>query len=193
MISQSFLYHKNCENKTEFSKILLFTDNFYINKKGGGTFRRRRFGAGQLGAVPFRRRTFRRRFLIYFYFSSYEEKTMKQAISWMPLSANLLKLESSILPRAKRATNRNNVAAEQRIWKKKFWRRMVPAPKCPAPKCPAPKCPAPKRTRPEKEASFNSANDEGRLAWAKNHVQWTSEQWEKVKMIYFAIQFNCGA
>ena len=34
MISQSFLYHKNCENKTEFSKILLFTDNFYINKKG---------------------------------------------------------------------------------------------------------------------------------------------------------------
>ena len=48
---------------------------------GGGPFRRRRFGAGQLGAVPFRRRTFRRRFLIYFYFSSYEEKTMKQAIS----------------------------------------------------------------------------------------------------------------
>ena len=30
------------------------------------------------------------------------------------LSANLLKLESSILPRAKRATNRNNVATEQR-------------------------------------------------------------------------------
>ena len=41
---------------------------------------RRRFGAGHLGAVPFRRRTFRRSFLIYFYFSSYEEKTMKQAI-----------------------------------------------------------------------------------------------------------------
>ena len=38
------------------------------------------FGAGQLGAVPFRRRIFGRRFLIYFYFSSYEEKTMKQAI-----------------------------------------------------------------------------------------------------------------
>ena len=37
----------------------------------------------------------------------------------MPLSANLLKLESSILPRAKRATNRNNVATEQRIKKKK--------------------------------------------------------------------------
>ena len=37
----------------------------------------------------------------------------------MPLSANLLKLESSILPRAKRATNRNNVATEQRV-KKKF-------------------------------------------------------------------------
>ena len=32
----------------------------------------------------------------------------------MPLSANLLKLESSTLPRAKRATNRNNVATEQR-------------------------------------------------------------------------------
>ena len=49
--------------------------------RGGGTFRCHRFGAGQLGAVPFRRRKFRRRFLIYFYFSSYEEKTMKQAIS----------------------------------------------------------------------------------------------------------------
>ena len=60
-----------------------------------------------------------------FYFSSYEEKTMKQAILWMPLSANLLKLESSILPRAKRATNRNNVASEQQIYKKKFWRRKV--------------------------------------------------------------------
>ena len=48
---------------------------------GGGTFRRRRFGAGQLGAVPIRRRTFRCRFLILFYFSIYEEKTMKQAIS----------------------------------------------------------------------------------------------------------------
>ena len=54
-------------------------------------------------------------FQILFYFSIYEEKTMKQTISWMPLSANLLKLESSILPRAKQATNRNNVAAEQRI------------------------------------------------------------------------------
>ena len=50
----------------------------------------------------------------------------------MPLSANLLKLESSILPRAKRATKRNNVATEQQ--KKKFWRRIVPAPKCPAPR-----------------------------------------------------------
>ena len=55
---------------------------------GGGPFRRRRFGAGQLGAVPFRRRTFGRRFLIFIYFSSYKEKTMKQAISWMPLSAS---------------------------------------------------------------------------------------------------------
>ena len=50
-------------------------------QSGGGSFRRRRFGAGQLGAVPFRRRTFGRRFLFIFYFSSYEEKTMKQAIS----------------------------------------------------------------------------------------------------------------
>ena len=46
------------------------------NKLGGGTFRRRRFGAGQLGAVPFRRR-----YIFYLYFLSYEEKTMKQAIS----------------------------------------------------------------------------------------------------------------
>ena len=35
MISLSFLYQKNCENETEFSKILLFTDNFNINKKEG--------------------------------------------------------------------------------------------------------------------------------------------------------------
>ena len=81
--------------------------------------RRHRFGAGQLGAMSFQRRTFQRRFLIYFYFSSNEEKTMKQAISWMPLSANLLKLESSILPRVKRTTNRNNVATEKRIQQKK--------------------------------------------------------------------------
>ena len=61
----------------------------------------------------------------------------------MPLSANLLKLESSFLPRAKRVTSRSNVATEKRISKKKFWRPIVPAPKCPAPNCPAPK-----RTRP---------------------------------------------
>ena len=71
--------------------------------------------AVQLGAV-----LFRRRFLFFLNFSSYEEKTMKQAIPWMPLSANLLKPEYSILPRAKRATNRNNVATEQRIYKKKI-------------------------------------------------------------------------
>ena len=35
---------------------------------------------------------------------------------WMPLSANLLKLESSILTRAKRAPNRNNVATEKRSY-----------------------------------------------------------------------------
>ena len=40
------------------------------------------------------------------------EKTMKQAIPWMPLSVNLFRLESSILTRAKRATNQNNVATE---------------------------------------------------------------------------------
>ena len=34
--------------------------------------------------------------------------------SGLPLSANLLKLESWILTRAKRATNRNNVATEKR-------------------------------------------------------------------------------
>ena len=51
-----------------------------------------------------------------FYFSSYEEKTMKEAILWMPLSANLFRLESLILTRAKRATNRNNVATEKRSY-----------------------------------------------------------------------------
>ena len=39
--------------------------------------------------------------------------------SGMPLSANLSKLESSILLRAKRATNRNNVATEKRS--RQFW------------------------------------------------------------------------
>ena len=34
----------------------------------------------------------------------------------MPLSANLLRLESSILTRAKRPTNRNNVATEKRSY-----------------------------------------------------------------------------
>ena len=38
----------------------------------------------------------------------------------MLLSANLFRLESSVLTRAKRATNRNNVATEQRIYKKKI-------------------------------------------------------------------------
>ena len=90
------------------------------------------WGKGHLGAavsaLQIRRWTIRRRavsapdistpFPILFYFSSYEEKTIKQAISWMPLSANLLKLESSILPRAKQATNRKNVATEKQIKKK---------------------------------------------------------------------------
>ena len=47
----------------------------------------------------------------------------------MLLSANLLKLESSILPRVKRATNRNNVASER------------------CSEATAPNCPAPKRRR----------------------------------------------
>ena len=37
----------------------------------------------------------------------------------MPFSANLLKLESSILPRVKRATSRNNVATKKTNLKKK--------------------------------------------------------------------------
>ena len=41
---------------------------------GGGPFRRRRFGAGQLGAVPFRRRTFRRRFLFFYIFRVMKKK-----------------------------------------------------------------------------------------------------------------------
>ena len=72
---------------------------------GGGTFRR----------WTTRRRTFRRRFIILFYFSSFEEKTMKEVILWMPLSVNLFRLESSILTRAKWATSRNNEATEKRI------------------------------------------------------------------------------
>ena len=74
-------------------------------------------GEGHFGATvwapPFRWRTFGRRFLILFL--SYEEKTMKQAIPWIPFSANLFQLEPSILTRAKRATNRNNVAAKKQI------------------------------------------------------------------------------
>ena len=56
----------------------------------------------------------------------------------MPLSANLLKLESSILPRAKRATNRNNVTTKNEskdknsgAWWSRRWnvqRRNVPDP-----------------------------------------------------------------
>ena len=120
----TFRYHK-CSQialiQEEFTKNCRILRSFEFSvvdqsqNLGGGPFRRRRFGDGQLGTVPFRRRTFRRRFLIFFYFLNCEEKTMKQAISWMPLSATLLNLESSILPRAKRATNRNNVATEQRI------------------------------------------------------------------------------
>ena len=49
-----------------------------------------------------------------FYFSSWEENTMKQTIPWMPLSANLFWLESSILTRTKRATNRNNAATNRK-------------------------------------------------------------------------------
>ena len=41
---------------------------------GGGPFRRRRFGAGQLGTVPIRRRTFGCRFLIFFIFRVMKKK-----------------------------------------------------------------------------------------------------------------------
>ena len=74
--------------------------------------RKQKFHQDYIGGGAFRHRTFGCRFLILFYFSSYEEKTMKQAIPWMPLSANLFRLESSILTRVKRATNRNNVDTE---------------------------------------------------------------------------------
>ena len=118
-------------NEAVFPAVLGFSMQHFVrqwtlsslpNIFGGGPFRRGRFGAGQLGAVPFRRRTFERRFLIFFFFDLWK-KTMKQAIPWMPLSANLFRLEFSILTRAKQATNRNNIATEKQIWKKKFWRR----------------------------------------------------------------------
>ena len=60
----------------QLSTLLKVFNAIDSHMSGGGTFRRRRLGAGQLGAVPFRRRTLRRRFLIYF--SSYEEKTMNK-------------------------------------------------------------------------------------------------------------------
>ena len=75
------------KNKKVFSKIDLMNAYLQIHvhpddieKTGEGHF------SAAVSAPPIRcwttrRRTFRRRFLIYFYFSSYEEKTMKQAIS----------------------------------------------------------------------------------------------------------------
>ena len=69
------------QSELEISGLFLVN---YIDTRGrtisAPPFMRRRFGAGQLGAVPFQRRTFGRRFLFNLYFSSYEEKTMKQAI-----------------------------------------------------------------------------------------------------------------
>ena len=53
-----------------------------------------------------------------FYLSSYEEKHNVAGNSGLPLSANLLKLESSILSPAKQATNLFNVATEKRSKKK---------------------------------------------------------------------------
>ena len=94
--SQTRITH-NSETSTDLYRgcnrgiALIKTNHIPVHGKSGeGHFgaavsapptRRRRFGAAQLGPVPFRRRTFRRRFLIFFYFSNYEEKTMKQAIS----------------------------------------------------------------------------------------------------------------
>lgn len=40
-----------------------------------------------------------------------------------------------------------------------------------------------KAYRPRKKPRLTKPMIEARLAWAKNHVQWTSEQWEKVRMI----------
>ena len=51
---------------------------------------------------------------VYLYLCRYPDKIPPKESLWMPLGANLLKLESSILTRAKRATNRNNVATEKR-------------------------------------------------------------------------------
>ena len=67
----------------------------------------------------------------------------------MPLSANLLKLKSSILPRAKRATNRNNVATDKRIQKKK-----VLAPDSLGAEMSSAETAAPKRTRPWERSSL---------------------------------------
>ena len=110
--------------------------------------------------------------------SNYAENTMKQTISWMLLSVNLLKLGSSILPRAKQATSRNNVATEKRIPKKKFWRPIVPAPKCSASKCPAPK-----RTRPVFSLGA-SKTDQKRLFLQNRWILPTLETLG-VKTVYF--------
>ena len=62
--------------------------------------RRCRFGAGQFGAVPFRRRKFGRRFLLLFYFSSYEEKSIKagnslNAVERKPIPTRVLNPKAS--------------------------------------------------------------------------------------------------
>ena len=47
-----------------------------------------------------------------------------------------------------------------------------------------------KAYRPRKKPRLTHPMINARLAWAQNHVQWTSEQWEKVRIIYLAI-FSC--
>ena len=65
-----FFYLKSSESKHVLKKIDLFEELLVLDSsfQGGGPFRRRRFGAGQVGAVPFRCRTFQHRFLIFFFF-----------------------------------------------------------------------------------------------------------------------------
>jgi len=48
-------------------------------------------------------------------------KSPRKKSLWMPLSANLFRLEFSILTRAKRATNRNNVATDFFLSKLRFF------------------------------------------------------------------------
>lgn len=41
-----------------------------------------------------------------------------------------------------------------------------------------------KAYRPRKKPRLTVPMKKARLAWAKDHVEWTSEQWEKVRLIF---------